>query len=392
MHFEFATASRILFGPGVVKEVGGLAAKMGKRALVVTGKAAADPSLLLRVLVENSVAYRLFEVPGEPTIQLVEEGTRLAREQNSEVVIGFGGGSSIDTAKAISVIATNPGKLMEFLEVIGSGKSISQPGLPVIAIPTTSGTGAEVTRNAVLTSPEHLMKISLRSPLMIPRVAVVDPELTYSLPPSVTASTGMDALAQLIEPFVSSRHNPLTDAICLEGIRKAARSLLKAYEHPHDFAAREDMALASLFGGLALANAGLGAVHGFASPVGGMFTAPHGAVCARLLAPVMAVNFQALSARDRDPNDYRIPVGEISSRYLEIARILTGKEGVKIDDGIAWLEQLCQALNIPGLADYGVTPGDIPDLVEKAGIASSMQVNPVKLKPSELQLILEKAL
>jgi alcohol dehydrogenase class IV len=392
MHFEFGTASRILFGQGVVKEVGGLAAKMGKRALVVTGKAAADPSLLLRLLAENGVTYRLFEVPSEPTIQIVEEGTRLAREQNSEVVIGFGGGSSIDTAKAISAIATNPGKLIDFLEVIGAGKSISQPALPVIAIPTTSGTGAEVTRNAVLTSPEHRMKISLRSPLMIPRVAVVDPELTYSLPPSVTASTGMDALAQLIEPFVSFRHNPLTDAICLEGIRIAARSLLKAYEHPLDFAAREDMSLASLFGGLALANAGLGAVHGFASPVGGLFNAPHGAVCARLLAPVMEVNFQALSAPERDPNDYRIPVGEIRSRYLEIARILTGKEGARIDDGIAWLEQLCQTLNIPGLADYGVAPGNIPDLVEKAGVASSMQMNPVKLKPLELQLILEKAL
>ncbi len=338
------------------------------------------------------MAYQLFEVPNEPTIQLVEEGTRFARESDIDVVIGFGGGSSIDAAKAISAMATNPGHLLDFLEVIGAGKSISQPPLPVISIPTTAGTGAEVTRNAVLTSPVNRMKISLRSPLMIPRVAVVDPELTYSLPPPVTASTGMDALSQLIEPFVSSRHNPLTDAICLEGIRKAARSLLKAYEYPHDYGAREDMALASLFGGLALANAGLGAVHGFASPIGGMFIAPHGAVCARLLAPVMAMNFQTLSAGERDAKDYRFPVVEIRRRYLEIVRILTGKDKVDMGDGIAWVEQLCQALNIPGLGDYGITAGDIPDLVEKAGVASSMQANPVKLKPSELKLILEQAL
>jgi alcohol dehydrogenase class IV len=392
MRFEFATASRIVFGPGVVKEVGGLVAKMGKHTLVVTGKAAADPSTLLQVLAENDLVYELFEVPGEPTLQLVEEGALLAREQKTQVVIGFGGGSSMDTAKAISAMATNPGVLLDYLEVIGSGKSISHQPLPVVAIPTTSGTGAEVTRNAVLTSHEHRMKLSLRSPMMIPRLAVVDPELTYSLPPSVTACTGMDALAQLIEPYVSSRHNPLVDAICLDGIRKVARSLIKAYEDPNDYIAREDMSLASLFGGLALANAGLGAVHGFASPIGGMFIAPHGAVCARMLAPVIAVNYQAISGQQHDRHDYRIPMDEILARYQDIARLLTGNEKAGINDAITWLERLCQSLNIPGLSEYGMTRGDIPDLVEKASVASSMQTNPIILNSLELQLIIEKAL
>jgi alcohol dehydrogenase class IV len=391
MRFEFATASNVLFGPGVVKEVGSLAAKIGKRVLVVTGKVAADPSELLRDLSENGLGYDLFQIPGEPTLQQIEEGRTLAREYQSQVVIGFGGGSAIDTAKAIAAMATNPGDLKDYLDVIGSGKSISQLPLAVIAIPTTSGTGAEVTRNAVLTSPEHRMKLSLRSPMMIPHLAVVDPELTYSLPPSVTASTGMDALAQLVEPYVSSRHNPLTDAICLEGIEKAARSLRKVYENP-DAAAREDMSLASLLGGLALANAGLGAVHGFASPIGGMYTAPHGAVCARLLAPVMAVNYYAVTAPEHEQSDYRIQKDELLARYVTIARILTGTATATIRDAIDWIEQLCQALNISGLADYGIQVEDLPELVEKASMASSMKSNPIKLNALELQFIIENAL
>ena len=232
-------------------------------------------------------------------------------------MIGLGGGSAIDAAKAIAALAANGGDPLDYLEVVGRGRSLTQPSLPCIAIPTTAGTGAEVTRNAVLASPEHGIKASLRSATMLPRLALVDPELTYSLPAAVTASTGLDALTQLIEPFTSSKANPLTDALCREGMMRAARSLRTAYEDGRDAAAREDMALASLFGGLALANAGLGVVHGFAGPVGGTFHAPHGAVCAAFLPHVMAVNARAL--RTRQPGSAAL------ARYDEIARILTGQ-------------------------------------------------------------------
>ena len=301
-----------------------------------------------------------------------------------DLVIGLGGGSAIDAAKAIAALAANGGDPLDYLEVVGRGQSLAQPSLPCIAIPTTAGTGAEVTRNAVLASPEHGIKASLRSPTMLPRLALVDPELTHSLPPAVTASTGLDVLTQLIEPFTSSKANPLTDALCREGMMRAARSLRTAYENGRDATAREDMALASLFGGLALANAGLGVVHGFAGPVGGTFHAPHGAVCAAFLPHVMAVNARALRARQ--------PGGAALARYDEIARILTGQDGALAEDGIAWVKSLAAALNVPSLAAYGVTTADFPALVEKTAVASSTKANPIVLTPEELHEILALAL
>jgi alcohol dehydrogenase class IV len=253
-----------------------------------------------------------------------------------------------------------------------------------MAIPTTAGTGAEVTRNAVLASPEHKVKVSLRSPTMLPRVALVDPELTYSMPPAITASTGLDALTQLIEPYVSSRANPMTDGLCREGMTRAARSLRRAYEQGDDVAAREDMALASLFGGLALANAGLGAAHGFAAPIGGAFDAPHGALCAALLPKVMQINVRALQERQPEHPSLR--------RYREVAQILTGNEGAEVADGVHWVERLSAALRVPTLASYGIGPGDFPGLVQKAAAASSMKANPIALTPEEMKEILERAL
>jgi alcohol dehydrogenase class IV len=241
-----------------------------------------------------------------------------------------------------------------------------------------------VTSNAVLASPEHRVKVSLRSPYMLPRAAVVDPALTYDLPPDITARTGMDALTQVLEPFVSNKANPLTDAICREGLVRASRSLRTAYERGSDSDARADMALASLFGGLALANAKLGAVHGFAGPIGGMFDAPHGAVCAALLAPVMRVNIHAL--RERDAH------GEAMRRYDEIARLLTGDPHVRADDGADWVADLAAALKIPRLTTYGIMPQDIPTIAEKSAASSSMQGNPIKLTSAELHTALEMAL
>jgi alcohol dehydrogenase class IV len=384
MRFEFATANRIIFGAGTLRQVGALAAEMGKRALVVTGWTTERTAVVLDVLGAHGVEAILLNVMGEPTTDLVQLGTERARVENCDVIIGFGGGSAVDTGKAVAALLTNGGEPFDYLEVIGKGKPITKPAAPYIAIPTTAGTGAEVTRNAVLASPEHQVKVSLRSPHMLPRVALVDPELTYSLPPAVTASTGMDALAQVIEPFVSGKANPITDAFCREGMRRATNSLRKAYEHGEDAAAREDMALASLLGGLALANAGLGAVHGFAGPIGGLFPAPHGAVCARLLPPVMAINVRALRERQPDSPALR--------RYDEVAQILTGNQAAVAADGVNWVQALYEALQIPPLSTYGMTAADLHALVEKSAVASSMQANPIKLTHGEMLEMLEQAL
>lgn len=262
MNFEFATATRIVFGAGKLKAIGGLARGFGKHALVVTGKNPTRADALLKRLAAEGIATTTFAVPGEPTVKLVEEGIASAKASHCDFVIAFGGGSAIDAGKAIAAMLTNEGELLDYLEVIGRGRALAKPSAPFIAIPTTAGTGAEVTRNAVLASPEHKFKVSLRSPLMLAKVALVDSELTYELPPAITASTGLDALTQLIEPYTCCRTNPMVDALCVEGIPRAARSLRVASADGKNAPAREDMCLASLFGGLALANAGLGAVHG----------------------------------------------------------------------------------------------------------------------------------
>jgi alcohol dehydrogenase class IV len=279
---------------------------------------------------------------------------------------------------------TNGGELLDYLEVVGRGKALTQPGAPFIAIPTTAGTGSEVTRNAVLASPEHRVKVSLRSPLMLAKAALVDPELTYDLPPAITASTGLDALTQLIEPFVSCRANPMTDALCVEGIRRAARSLRVAFADGRNAAAREDMAVASLFGGLALANAGLGAVHGFAGPIGGMFPAPHGAVCAALLSQVMAANVRALRLRQT--------TGESLARYDQVARLVTNKADASADDGVAWMRRLVGDLRILSLTAYGLSRGCVDEVVEKAMQASSMKANPIALTREEMAEALKAAI
>jgi alcohol dehydrogenase class IV len=385
MRFEFATAGRIWFGPGSVQELGPVIRAWGTRALVVTGRSPARAAVLDSVLASAGIEHARFAVAGEPTTDAVRQGAKQACDESCDVVIGLGGGSAIDAAKAIAALATNPGDLAAYLEVVGDGKPITRPPLPCVAIPTTAGTGAEVTRNAVLASVVHRVKISMRSPLMLPRLAVVDPELTVGLPPAITAATGLDALTQLIEPYVSVKANPMTDGFCIEGLRRVARSLRRAYEQGDDLAAREDMALASLFSGLALANAGLGAVHGFAGPIGGMFPAtPHGAVCAGLLPHVMEVNVRALQQR--------VPNHAVLARYDEIGRILTGNPQAEAIDGICWIRDLCRDTGIPPLHGYGMDQKDLPVLIEKAARASSMKGNPVLLTPIELTEILEKAL
>ncbi|HEV8541111.1 MAG TPA: iron-containing alcohol dehydrogenase [Verrucomicrobiae bacterium] len=380
MNFEFATATRIVFGAGKRNEVFPAAEKLGKRCLIVGGSGPGRAKWLEQGFAASDVQTQFFPIPGEPTLHLVQQGADLARAHQSHFVVAIGGGSAMDAGKAIAALASNTGDLIRYLEVIGEGKPLENPPLPCITIPTTAGTGAEVTRNAVLGSPEHQLKVSLRSPRMLPVLALVDPELTYELPPRLTASTGMDTVTQLIEPFLSARANPITDALCREMIPRAARALPAAYENGANKAAREEMSLASLGGGLALANAGLGVVHGFAAPVGGMLTAPHGAVCAALLPHALRANYHALS--ERAPNS------EALRRFSEIARLLTAIPNAAPEDGIHWIERLCVQLQIPPLAVYGLDAESIPLLCERAAQASSMKANPITLNPGELAEIL----
>jgi alcohol dehydrogenase class IV len=381
--FEFATATRIVFGAGKARELGPLASGIGTCALVVMGGSAAA---LLRVepaleqLTQAGVDYATFSVTGEPTIQTIRNGLEQARRERCDCVIGFGGGSVLDAAKAIAAMMTNEGDPLDYLEVVGRGQAIARASAPWIAVPTTAGTGSEVTRNAVLGVPERQVKVSMRSPWMLARVALVDPELTYDLPPALTASTGLDALTQVVEPYVSCRANPLTDGICREGILRGARSLVRAVTEG-DATSREEMAMASLCGGLGLANAGLGAVHGLAGPLGGMIHAGHGAIVAALLPHVMAVNVAAMRRHQAS-----------LARFDEVARLVTGSTSANAEDGVAWVTALCASLPIVSLARLGFREGHIEDLVEKAAHASSMKGNPVALEQGELREIVRRAM
>jgi alcohol dehydrogenase class IV len=374
--FEFATATRIVFGPGALAELGPLASVLGSRALLVTGRSPERAEPVRERLASAAVATIAFSVIGEPTVGDARRGAELARFEEADLVVACGGGSAIDAGKAIAALLGNGGDPLGYLEVVGRGQPLTRPSAPFVAIPTTAGTGSEVTRNAVLSSPEHRVKASLRSPLMLPRAAIVDPDLLLGLPPDVVAASGLDAFAQLVEPFVSVRANPLVDALCREGLARSARSLQRAYEGERSEAVRVDLALASLFGGLALANAGLGAVHGFAAPVGGTFEAPHGATCAALLPAVLRVNLAALARRR--------PQSPALERYREIASIVTGRPGAEAEDAVAWVEALVRALAIPGLSHWGASERDLPALVTKARAASSMKGNPVELDEAEL--------
>ena len=384
MRFEFATARRIVFGPGTLSEVASMAVEMGRRPLVVTGQSGDRAVPLMHALEKLEMEITRFQVLAEPTIDMALGVVQKARQAACDLVIGIGGGSVIDTGKVAAALITNSGQLMDYLEIIGNAQPLECAAAPYIAIPTTAGTGSEVTRNAVLGSPEHRVKVSMRSPFMLPDLAVVDPELTVSLPPSITASTGLDALTQLMEAFVSSHANAMTDGICREGLLRAAESLQRVYENGSDRKAREDMCLASLFSGFALANAKLGAVHGIAGPLGGMVSGAHGAICAGLLPYVMEMNIKALRTRAADS-----PALE---RYNELACILTQRSNASAKDAIAWVKNLCQTLQVESLAHLGLNKADLPAVVAKSQISSSMQGNPIRLTEDELMEILHNAL
>jgi alcohol dehydrogenase class IV len=384
IEFEFATATRIIFGEGALRQVAPAAKQWGRRVFIVTGRAPERADQLRADLEAGRAQCFAFAVEGEPTVDLIARGLERARERQCDVVVAMGGGSVIDAGKAIAALLTNPGELMDYLEVVGKGNALQNPAVPFIAVPTTAGTGSEVTRNAVLGVPARQVKVSLRSPLLLPRLAVVDPELTLGLPPAVTARTGLDALTQLIEAYVSIRSNPVTEGFCVQGIPLAARSLRRAFHHGLDPGARREMSLAALFSGLALANAGLGVVHGFAAPLGGRFPASHGAICAAILPYGMEINLRALRAR--------APQSDALRRYQEVARMLTDRADASAEDGIRWTRDICLELEIPPLKAYGIQEHDVAALIAEAAKASSMKGNPLALTPEEMREVLTRSI
>ena len=384
MRFEFATVARIIFGAGSVSQLAQLAGDKGRRALVVTGSQPSRVGDCIQSLRDARLRHTLYPVAGEPAIDVVNQAKAAALSAGCDLVIGIGGGSVLDSGKAIAALIPNEGEALDYLEVIGKGQTLRQAPIPFIAVPTTAGTGAEVTKNAVLTSPQHRQKVSLRDNRMLADIALLDPMLTGSMPPSVTASTGMDALTQVLEPYVSCFANPLADAFCIQGLRRVGRSLRRVYAAPDDAAARADMAFASLMGGLALANAKLGAVHGFAGVLGGMYAAPHGAVCAALLPHVIKANIRALQQRQ--------PHHPTLKRFDDIARLILDDPSANASAALDWIDETSRLFGIPKLGSYGVQATDFDAIVEKSSASSSIKGNPLQLNADELKAILAAAL
>lgn len=377
--FDLSFPARITFGPGRVTDLPAIVAGLGSRVLVITGATPARVEAVIAPLRAGASALEVVTVAGEPTVDDARAAAGTGRALDADVVVAIGGGSPIDLAKAAAMLLGNGGDPMDYIEVVGRGQPITAAPLPLVAVPTTAGTGAEVTANAVLAVPELGVKASLRNPLMIPRHAVVDPELTLDCPSAVTAASGMDALTQCLEPYVSHRANPMTDSWARMGMMAAGRSLIPAYWDGSDLAARTDMSLCSLMGGLSLANAKLGAVHGFAGVIGGMTDAPHGAVCAALLGPVCEVNLAHADAR-------------LTARFALIAACLTGVHDATPEDALHWIEHTCAVFEIPMLSAYGLSDLDTDEVVAKAARASSMQGNPVTLSTEELAEVFRAAL
>ena len=384
VRFDLDVPADVRFGAGRGSEVPAALAALGaSRVLVVTGRTTSRADAMRSGLTEAGLASIAYGIEAEPSIERVRDAVAVAAEAGCDAVLGFGGGSALDVAKAVAVLATSGTDPIDHLEVIGAGRPIERPGLPCVAVPTTAGTGSEVTRNSVLSGDG--VKASLRSPLMLPKVAVVDPDLLAGVPQQTIAASGMDALSQLIEPLLSRRANPLTDALARDGIRRSARSLRRAYEEGmQDPSVRDDLALASLFSGICLANSGLGVVHGIAAAAGARLSAPHGAVCAAVLAAAMEINLRALRDRARDH--------PALSRMGEVATLLTGRSDASPEQAITWLEDLTTALSVPGLASYRLDPDGIDAVVTAAQKASSMRGNPIELSDDEVGEILTRSL
>ena len=379
--FGFATATEILFGRGQALAAPARVATMGRRVLLVGGANPARGDRLADGLVEAGCTLARFAVPREPDMALVEAGVTLARAEAVEVVVALGGGAVIDAGKAIAALVPAPRPMLTYLEVVGDGRPLDAAPLPFVALPSTAGTGAEVTRNAVIGVPEAARKVSLRDPRMLPRLAIVDPALTDGCPRGVTLASGLDAITQVIEPYVCTRANPLTDALCRDAIPRGLAALprLMAGE---DREARDEMAWVSLCGGLALANAGLGAVHGLAGPLGGLTGAAHGAICGALLPHVLAANRAAVS----DPAlAARLDqVGDWIGRAFGVA-------GAPVDHAAALLAAWSRQAGLPGFTALGIGAGAQAAAAEAAATSSSMKANPAALDAAALRAVMAAA-
>jgi alcohol dehydrogenase class IV len=373
--FTFLTPPEILFGHDESAKTLDVARRFGTRVFLVSGG---------RSFETLAVAKLLFGVPrwsvtGEPDVATVDEGVKRCREAGADVVVAVGGGSVLDSAKAVAGVAPNEGSIRDYLEQVGDRK-LAKPPLPLIAVPTTAGSGSEATKNAVIRVPDLKVKRSIRHDLLVPRVAIVDPDLSAAAPRPVAASAGLDAFTHLLEGYVSTGAQAMTDALALPGIRKAARGLRTLAEGKPTAESQEAMALASLWGGIVLANAGLGAVHGLVAPLGGRCAIPHGIGCACLLVETMRANLAAL--RERSP---RSPALE---RYQKVARRLSFETPEKMADGLAALRRL---LGVGTLSSYGLTKEDIAPIVQ-ASRGGSMRHNPIELTDAELDGIVRAAL
>ena len=405
--FEFTTASRTVFEidafeTRAVKLITDLAkqenatidsdAHPGK-VLIVCGESERFSAPLKKKLKEEAnVESVVFHCPkGEPTVQSAIDCTKLASENMCELVVAVGGGTAVDTGKCVAAMLTNGGAerdIYDFLEVVGKAMPIEKRPRPFVAIPTTAGPGAELTKNSVLEAGDR--KVSMRHPLMLPDLVIVDPKLTVQMPRDVTAHTGLDALTQCIEPYVCNSPNPVTDSLSMSGIKLGAKSLRRCLEQPEDINARTDMALCAMYGGMALANAKLGAVHGFSGTLGGLLHAPHGAICAALLPHCVKMNVKLLDTRVMDENPQSAKEG--LRRYEEVANACLGKDDATVAELVKWIEDLVSFCGVPKLSTFGMKDEDVSESVSKSMQSSSMKGNPVALTVEELEEMLRNAM
>ncbi len=373
--FAIAQPKRIRFGRGEAEAAVPEIASMGRRAFLVHGRDPSRSEWLRAALERSGLAVAGYACAGEPDLTMLEDAVAAARQ--SDLVVALGGGAAIDLGKAIAAIVPAPGGVMDHLEVVGLGKPLAAAPLPFVALPTTAGTGAEVTKNAVVGVPEHRRKVSLRDERMFADLAIVDPSLTDGCPNSVTLASGLDAITQVIEPYLCTRANAYTDALCRSAIPMGLNALLRLMK-ADDPAARDAMAWVSLSGGLALANSGLGAVHGLAGVIGGTTGAPHGAVCGALLPHVLRAN--AAKVQEGTPT---------AQRFHDIFRWLC--EAFEAVDGVSALENWMHAAGLQRLSTQGLGPAEHAAVAEAARVSSSMKANPVSLSVDELTEILGAA-
>ena len=387
--FSIARLPRIEFGSGVLHKLPDIAAGYGKRLLLVTGAKSFLESphapWLFDALRQRQCSCEIVKVGGEPAPAFIDDTVATLRNHSIDAVIGIGGGSALDAAKAISGLLKPGNSVMDHLEGVGPELPYCGPATPFIAVPTTAGTGSEATKNAVLTL-EGKFKKSFRDDKLVAEWALIDPDLLATCPPQLIAADGMDAFTQLLESFVSTRANPMTDALARSGIMAVKDSLLSLH-HEQSAAAREKMAYASLLSGICLAQTGLGSVHGLASPLGAFFPIPHGVACGTLVATATEVNIAALQAR--------LPDSPALPKYAEIGRRFALQKGLNGDDARAFLVATLRAwerqLDLPRLSECRLARTDFPRIVAESR-GSSMKTNPVVLTDEEITRILEERL